>query len=189
PSAWPLIAVPSMNWLFVQTDATVVISLMTTGDGGELPKTDNIAIAGLSPAPLLTKASPPLATTYKITFAAGVSVLVSSNGPSPFGLAWASCFGSPALAAQSVTDEFAIPPPPACTWPSIRIAALAGLHAKPSAPSVTSMATICAVLMKSVRTRNMFASLKGGLCPECRAARRIFPEYSPPGQNNDSFRG
>src|SRR5215470_19054501 len=124
-----------MNWLLVHTDATVVISLTTTMDGGELPKTDSSASAGLSPAPLLTKASPPLATTYKITSAAGVSVLVSSKWPSPFVLACASCFGSPALAAQSVTDELAIPPPLACTWPSMRTAAEAGAHAQPSMPS------------------------------------------------------
>jgi hypothetical protein len=61
PSACPLIAAPSRNWAFVQTEARVVISLMTTVAGGVLPRTDSSAIDGLSPLPLLTAASPPLA--------------------------------------------------------------------------------------------------------------------------------
>src|SRR6516225_1431666 len=132
-----------MNWLLVHTDATVVISLMTTVEGGELPKTDSIAIAGLSPADLLTKASPPLATTYKITSAPGVSWLLSSKWPSPLVLACASCLCSPALAAQRVTVEFEIPPPPACTWPSMRTAAALGSHPDASTPNASSMLAMC----------------------------------------------
>src|SRR5262249_41708493 len=37
PSGWPLMAVPLMNCACVHTDATVVISLMTTLAGGVLP--------------------------------------------------------------------------------------------------------------------------------------------------------
>src|SRR6516164_8388030 len=71
--AGPLIAVPSRNCAWVQTDATVVISLTTTLLGGALPSTDNRAIAGLSPAPLLTAGMPPFATRYRMVSAPVVS--------------------------------------------------------------------------------------------------------------------
>src|SRR5215471_21646020 len=51
PSAGPLSVAPIRNCAFVQTEATVVISLITTWAGGLLPKTANRAIAGLSPPP------------------------------------------------------------------------------------------------------------------------------------------
>ena len=62
-SAGPLIAAPSRNCALVQTDATVVISLTVTCVGGVAPSTVRNASAGLSPAPLLTEATPPLAIT------------------------------------------------------------------------------------------------------------------------------
>src|SRR5215471_18602106 len=49
-----------------------------------------------------------------------VSWLPSTKRPSLFVRACASCLGSPALAAQRVTLEFARGPPPAWTCPSIR---------------------------------------------------------------------
>src|SRR6516164_2729558 len=58
PSAGTLSVAPTRNCAFVQTDATVVISLMTTWAGGLLPKTAKSAIAGLSPPPR-TFGSPP----------------------------------------------------------------------------------------------------------------------------------
>src|SRR5215467_11946851 len=61
PSEGPLSVAPTRNCAFVQTDATVVISLMTTCAGGLLPKTANRAIAGLSPPPR-TLGSPPKAS-------------------------------------------------------------------------------------------------------------------------------
>src|SRR5215471_697222 len=45
PRAGPLIVSPTKNCACVQTDATVVISLMTTWAGGFLPMTANNAIA------------------------------------------------------------------------------------------------------------------------------------------------
>src|SRR5215472_6721731 len=51
PSAGPLSVAPTRNCAFVQTDATVVISLMTTWAGGLPPRTVNNAIAGLLPPP------------------------------------------------------------------------------------------------------------------------------------------
>ena len=62
-SAGPLIAAPSRNCALVQTDATVVISLMVRWAGGVAPSTARNAISGLSPALLLTEATPPLAIT------------------------------------------------------------------------------------------------------------------------------
>src|SRR5215831_2783873 len=123
PSACPLIAAPLRNCACVHTEATVVISLITTLGGGVLPSTESSTIAGLSPLPLFTAASPPLATTYRITSVPRVSWLPNSNRPSLLVLAWASCLGSPALAPQRVTVEFASGPPPAWTCPSIRTAA------------------------------------------------------------------
>src|SRR5215471_12052121 len=120
PSASPLIAAPLRNCACVHTDATVVISLMTTLGGGVLPSTASSAAAGLSPAPLFTAASPPLATRYRMTSVPRVSWLPNSNRPSLLVLACASCRGSPALALQRVTVEFASGPPPAWTCPSIR---------------------------------------------------------------------
>src|SRR5215469_5141425 len=61
PSAGPLSVAPTKNCALVQTDATVVISLMTTWAGGLLPKTANSAIAELSPPPR-TVGSPPKAS-------------------------------------------------------------------------------------------------------------------------------
>src|SRR6516165_8249113 len=142
-----------MNWLWVHTDATVVISLITTVDGGELPKTNNIAIAGLSPLPLLTKASPPLARTYRITSAPTVSSLLSVNCPLLLVLVRPSRRGSPVLAAQSVTVEFATGPPPAWTCPSKRTAASLGAHAQASTVAVRPIVRKCAVSILSIFVR------------------------------------
>src|SRR5262249_16016676 len=57
PREWPFIAEPLTNCACVHTDATVVISLMTTLAGGVFPTTASSATAGLSPLPLLTAAS------------------------------------------------------------------------------------------------------------------------------------
>src|SRR5262245_9779459 len=65
-NGWPLIAVPSMNWLCVQTDATVVISLIVTIGGGFAPTTAISAMAGLFPPALLVAGVPPFATKYKL---------------------------------------------------------------------------------------------------------------------------
>jgi hypothetical protein len=62
PSALPLMAVPSRNCALVQTDATVVNSLIVTLAGGLLPITEMSAMAGLSPPPLLAADTPPWAT-------------------------------------------------------------------------------------------------------------------------------
>ncbi len=50
-SGWPWSVASSRNCAFVHTDATVVISLITTLAGGLLPTTVINAIAGLLPAP------------------------------------------------------------------------------------------------------------------------------------------
>ena len=49
-SAGALIALPSMNWLWVQTEATLVISLTMTMPRGLAPSTTKNLILGLSPA-------------------------------------------------------------------------------------------------------------------------------------------
>jgi hypothetical protein len=61
-SAGPLSAAPSRNCALVQTEAIVVISLTVTLVGALPPSTARNASAGLSPAPLLTEATQPLAT-------------------------------------------------------------------------------------------------------------------------------
>jgi hypothetical protein len=68
------------------------------------------------------------------------------NRPSARVLVWASCLGSPALAAHSVTVDLASRPPLAWTCRSMRTAAAAGPDAKPSNPTVNSMAMICTLL-------------------------------------------
>jgi hypothetical protein len=60
-SGWPLIAVPSMNWLCVHTEATVVISLIVTIAGALLPSTVIRAIPELLPAALFAVGWPPCA--------------------------------------------------------------------------------------------------------------------------------
>ena len=50
--------IPSRNCALVHTEATVVISLMTTLAGGVLPNTVSRAMAGLWALPLLTVAAP-----------------------------------------------------------------------------------------------------------------------------------
>jgi len=61
PSGLPEIASPLMNLALVNADATVVSSLTVTRAGGSPPSTARNASAGLSPAPLLTEGTPPLA--------------------------------------------------------------------------------------------------------------------------------
>ena len=50
---WAWMAVPLMNWLWVQTEAMVVISLIVTVAGALLPSTVISPMAGLLPAALL----------------------------------------------------------------------------------------------------------------------------------------
>src|SRR5262249_23950164 len=84
---------------------------MTTLGGGVLPSTASMAIAGLSPLPLFTAASPPLATRYRMTSVPRVSWLPNSNRPSLLVLARASCLGSSALAPQRVEGRIGRRPP------------------------------------------------------------------------------
>src|SRR5262245_25789261 len=123
PSSCPLIAVPSRNCACVHTDATVVISLTTTTLVGVFPSTDRHVTAGLLP---LTLGSPPSAIRYSITSGSIDAPLLIRNRPSLSVLVCTSCLGSPALAPQRVTVEFASGPPPAWTCPSKRTAAAAG---------------------------------------------------------------
>src|SRR5579871_4297452 len=60
PSAWPLSAAPSRNCALVQTEATVVNSLMVTFSGALFPSTARRAMAGL--LSLLPLGMPPVAT-------------------------------------------------------------------------------------------------------------------------------
>ena len=60
-SGRPLIAVPSMNWLCVHTDAMVVISLIVTFAGALPPSTVINAIASFGPVPLSAAERPPFA--------------------------------------------------------------------------------------------------------------------------------
>src|SRR5262249_49428996 len=156
PSGFHEIASPLMKRAEVDVDATVVSSLMTTLAGGVLPSTVSNAMAGLSPLPLLTVASPPLATRYRMTSAPNVSWLPSSKRPSLFVRVWASCLGSPALAPQSVTVEFASGPPPAWTWPSTRTldrcCADASMPAAVTAPKATSAANQIILVTLMVRS-------------------------------------
>ncbi len=57
-----MIAVPSMNWLCVHTEATVVISLIVIFAGGLLPSTVISAMVGLAPPALFAVGVPPWAT-------------------------------------------------------------------------------------------------------------------------------
>src|SRR5215813_15309966 len=129
---------------------------MTTLGGGVLPSTASSAAAGLSPLPLLTAASPPLATRYRTTSAPSVSWLPSSKRPSLFVRAWASCLGSAALAAQRITVEFASGPPPAWTWPSTRTpdrcCANPSVLAAVTAPNTTSTANQIILVTLMVRS-------------------------------------
>src|SRR5215475_10091638 len=81
-SGWPLIAVPSMNWLCVHTDAIVVISLIVTVGGGFEPNTAISAMAGLSPAALLVAGVPLFATKYRIASFAGSGAAAIVKRPS-----------------------------------------------------------------------------------------------------------
>jgi len=114
-SGWPASVVSSRNCAFVHTDATVVISLRTTLEGGFAPRIVISAIAGLLPAPLLAEATPPVATRYRL--ASGVPVPRITNLPSLSVLLCASCLGVPAPAANSVTVDWVIGRPPPNTWP------------------------------------------------------------------------
>src|SRR5262245_26071511 len=85
-----------------------------------------------------------------------VSWLPSWNRPSLLVLAWASCLGSPALAAQRVTVEFASGPPPAWTCPSIRTpercCANPSVLAAATAPNATSAPNQIVLAMLMVRS-------------------------------------
>src|SRR5262252_3303831 len=81
-SGWPLIAVPSMNWLCVHTDATVVISLIVTVVDGFAPTTPISAMAGLSPPDLLVAGVPPFATKYRVASRGGSAVAATVKRPS-----------------------------------------------------------------------------------------------------------
>src|SRR5262245_66566322 len=111
-----------MNWLCVHTDATVVISLMVTAVGGFAPTTSISVMAGLSPPALLVAGVPPFATKYRVASLGGSAVAAIVKRPSAPVRARPSCAGAPAVAAHSVTVEFAIGSPPLRTWP-LRLAA------------------------------------------------------------------
>ena len=119
PSAWPLSAGPSRNCAFVQTDATVVISLIVTVGGALPPNTDSKAMAGLSPPDLSAADLPPWATRYNVVSLPAAFGASSTKRPSAPVLICASCLGAPALAPKSVTVEFAIGAPPPSTCPLI----------------------------------------------------------------------
>jgi hypothetical protein len=97
PPGLPEIDSPLMNRAPVNAEATVVSSLITTFAGGVWPGTDS-----RSPAELLL-----WAIVYRMASALTSSWLVISNRPSVPVVTWASCLGSPLLAARSVTVEFA----------------------------------------------------------------------------------
>src|SRR5208337_3517178 len=111
PSGFPEIPVLLMKRAFVNTDATVVSSLIVTLAGGLLPTTAKSAMAGLSPPALLALATPPVATRYRMP-----SLLAplarTSKRPSSLVLVWASCLGAPELASHNVTVDFAMGAPP-----------------------------------------------------------------------------
>src|SRR5262245_39985281 len=116
-SGWPLIAVPSMNWLCVHKDATVGISFMAMFAGGLVPNTAISAIAGLSPPLLSVAGVPPFAITYRdVSLARSAPPAILKRPSSPVRTS-ANCAGSPALAAHNVTAELAIGAPPLRTWP------------------------------------------------------------------------
>src|SRR5215831_15628575 len=141
PSSWPLIPVPSRNCACVHTEATVVISLMTTVPIGVFPSTERNATAGLLPLPLT---SPPSAVRYSMTSVIDASLLIR-NRPSLSVLVCASCEGSVALAPQRVTVDFASGSPPAWTCPSKRTAAAAGPNTQTRTLNVSSKETVCAL--------------------------------------------
>jgi hypothetical protein len=70
-----------MNWLWVHTEATVVISLIVTLAGAWAPSTVSSAIAGLSPLPFPAAGVPPRATRYSEPSARGLSGAASAKRP------------------------------------------------------------------------------------------------------------
>ena len=124
-----MIADPSMNWLWVQTDAMVVSSLIVTLDGGLLPSTVSSAIAAFSPLSLLAFGSPPTARMYRLV-SLWAPVLLTRKRPSPSVLVCASCLGAPALASHKVTVDWATGAPAPSTCPVMLAAPYAGPPSK-----------------------------------------------------------
>src|SRR5262245_47411006 len=84
-------------------------------------------MAGLSPPALLVAGVPPVATTYRVESFEGSAVAAIVKRPSAPVFARPSCAGAPAVAAQSVTVEWATGPPPPKTCPLSLTAAEAGI--------------------------------------------------------------
>ena len=100
PRGWPFSAVPFRNCALVQTDATVVNSLITTFAGGVLPSTDSHVTPGCPCRP-----RPPRSGTgsHRRHCSPGCRVGTAvTTCPAPS----ASCLGSPLLAAHSVTVDW-----------------------------------------------------------------------------------
>src|SRR5262245_11556896 len=135
PSACPLIAVPSMNWLCVHTVATVVISLIVTLAGSRAPTDAISAMAGLSPPVLVAVGRPPFATRYRTASGPADPAAAASTvkRPSAPVLACASCFGAAAVAAHRVTVDPAIGAPAPVTRPSMFAAEVRPAHNTPTA--------------------------------------------------------
>src|SRR5215475_512249 len=112
--------------------------MATFGGGLVEPTTARSAIPGLSPLALLADGWPPLATRYNEESLPVVTGTSSENRPSAPVRACASWFGSPAVAAHSVTVELAIGAPAPSTWPVMVPAALAG---PPPSTRLTSAST------------------------------------------------
>src|SRR5262245_51968785 len=144
PSACPLIAVPSMNWLCVHTVATVVISLIATLAGGCVPTDAINVMAALSPLDGFAAGRPPFAARYRIDPLGADGALIE-NRPSAPVRARPNCCGLPALAAKSVTVELAIGAPAPNTWPAM-FAAVAVVQDTALAKARTAAATIAFAL-------------------------------------------
>src|SRR5262245_6220416 len=103
-----------MNWLCVHTVATVVISLIVTLAGGCAPTDAIRAMAWLSALDGFVTDLPPCATRYRIDPAGPDGVLIENRPSAPVRARPNRC-GLPALAANSVTVEWAIGAPPPST--------------------------------------------------------------------------
>src|SRR5262250_3057387 len=96
-----------MNWLWVHTVATVVISLIVTLAGGCAPTDAISAMAGLSPLDGFAAGLPPFAARYRIDPLGTDGTLIENRPSSPV-RAWPNCRGLPVLPANSVTVFFAM---------------------------------------------------------------------------------
>src|SRR5262249_58910680 len=150
-----------MNWLWVHTEATVVISLIVTSGGALLPKTVKNAMAELSSLALLTGV-PPLAVRYSVASLAGVASVRRLNLPSEPARICASCWGSAELAAHRVTVDPATGPPPACTRPARLPAPYAGMHVDATNPTANRGVAIRELLIYNTATSAIHQGLADG---------------------------